>query len=176
MNLALQFLHSWDPDRLESVIQGHSVTGAGKRVDALLVSAGLVRSVCLVEIKTHRTGLLRKKPYRPEVWSASSELSGAIAQCQAAAEEARDNLGSVLRGRDEEGTETGETAFVVRPRTVLVIGSLAEFTSSMGINHKRYRAFDALRRTMTDPEIVTYDQLYERARMSLDLLQRSDDS
>ena len=62
----------------------------------------------------------------------------------------------------------------VRPRSVLVIGSLQEFKSDAGVNYKRYRAFDSLRRTLSDPDVVTYDELFERARLSLDILQGRD--
>lgn len=174
MNLALQFLNPWDPEKLERTIRGHSVDHRGKRVDALLTTAGLMRSLCLVELKTHRTPLLKSETYRAEAWPASPELSGGIAQCHATAEAARDEFDAVLRRRDRDGAETGESALAVRPRSVLIIGSLAEFRTKSGVNHKRFQSFEMLRRTLVEPEIVTYDELFERARLSLRLLVQGD--
>ncbi len=70
--------------KLEQVVAGHSVKGAGKRVDALLSSNGMISSLCFAEIKTHRKPLLRrvKMPYRPDAWAISDELAGGIAQLQ----------------------------------------------------------------------------------------------
>jgi len=33
-----------------------------------------------------------------------------------------------------------------------------------GVNQERYRSFELFRRNTTSPEIITFDELYERAR------------
>ena len=42
----------------------------------MLKTAGIVNSLCLVEIKTPDTPLLETTPYRSDCWAASRELSG----------------------------------------------------------------------------------------------------
>ncbi len=70
-----QLLTSWSDEKLEQVVVGASVRTAGKRTDALLRTAGRIRSMVFTEIKTHRTALLQGE-YRSVVgqrrqsWSA----------------------------------------------------------------------------------------------------------
>ena len=49
-------------------------------------------------------------------------------------------------------------------KSFLVIGSLNEFVGEHGINEDKLRSFELLRKNTTSPEIITFDELYERAR------------
>jgi len=57
-----------------------------------------------------------------------------------------------------------ENAFLVRPPSIVVIGNLEEFGTDYGINEPKYRSFELFRRQLMAPEILTFDELYERAR------------
>ena len=50
------------------------------------------------------------------------------------------------------------------PKSFLVVGSLKEFVGEHGVNAERYRSFELFRRNTLSPEIITFDELYERAR------------
>jgi len=162
LGLAPQVLLSWEEGALEQTIVGRSITFPGKRVDALLHSAGALSSVCLVEIKRHDTQLMEPDCYRAGAWQAAKELAGGIAQSHA-------NVSGMIREhevlthRDRSGFTTGKTAYVCRPRSYLVIGSLTEFTRGQEVNEGRFRSFENLRRSISDPEILTFDELYQRA-------------
>lgn len=161
--LGYLFLSSLDDKKLENVVQGHSVASHGKRVDALMKTHGLIASLCFVEIKTHDTKLLSSKPYRAGCWSPSAELVGAIAQVQGTVHGAVEQIGAKFVGKDKNGFPTGEEAFNLQPRSFLVIGSLSEFMGEHGVNAEQYRSFELYRRNTTWPEIITFDELYERA-------------
>lgn len=158
------FTSQLDHRTLEQVVAGTSVAGHGKRVDALLRTRGRISSLCFVEIKTPATPLLERNAYRPEAWPASRELAGAIAQAHRTVQLAEQSIGTRLEPRDEGGDPTGERAFLFRPRSVLVIGRLDEFQSEKGINEPKFSSFELLRRQMSSPEVMTFDELYERAR------------
>lgn len=163
--LSIQFLHSWDPERLEQSVVGASVGSHGKRPDALLRTAGALSALALIEIKTHRTPLLSSGEIRPGAWSVSSAVTEGVAQCQTTVDETVRRLGPQLVSKDENGFER-DTTFVCRPRSILIIGSLRQFLSnSEKVNPDKYESFERLRRSLRDPEIVTFDELYERARM-----------
>jgi hypothetical protein len=162
------FTSGWNQRRLEQVVAGYSVAGSGKRADALLKTRGLVSSLCFVEIKTHSTPLLESSPYRPEAWAISRELAGGIAQVQRTILSAEAQIGKKLEGRDATGHPTGELAFLVRPRSVVVAGNLREFQDAKGISESKFTSFEMFRRATQTPEIVTYDELYERARFIVD--------
>jgi len=149
---------------LELAVRGHDLVSAGKRADAVLKTAGIVSSLCLVEIKTPQTPLLGTEPYRPECWQPSKELGGGIAQAQKTVQKTLENLGSEIRPIDHDGNPTGEVLFSYRPKSFLLIGRLSEFESAGGINREKFSSFELLRRNMTEPEIITFDELLERAR------------
>lgn len=150
--------------KLEQVVHGHTVSAHGKRVDALLRTRGVISSLCFVEIKTHRTDLLKKEPYRTGCWAASDELSGGVAQVQGSVALATDSIRTKLAIDDELGNPTGEEAFNYAPKSFLVIGRLNEFVNDHGVNQDRYRSFELFRRNTDNPEVITFDELYERAR------------
>lgn len=150
--------------KLEQVVQGHSITNYGKRVDALLRTRGIISSLCFVEIKTHKTTLLQSKPYRSGCWAASDELAGGIAQVHGTVASAADTIRTKLALEDKEGFPTGEEAFNFLPRSFLVIGSLGQFVGKHGISQEQYRSFELFRRNTVSPEVITFDELYERAR------------
>lgn len=158
------YLSALDDRKLEQVVQGHHIGTSGKRVDALMKTKGLISSLCFVEIKTHRTALLREKPYRAGCWAPSSELAGAVSQVQGTVSSATATLKGKLELTDSLGNPTGEEAFNYQPRAFLVVGNLHEFVGDTGVNEDQYRSFELFRRNVISPEIITFDELYGRAQ------------
>jgi hypothetical protein len=157
-------LSALDDKKLEQVVHGHTVSEHGKRIDALLRSRGVISSLCFVEIKTHKTPLLQNQPYRQGCWAPSSELSGGVSQVQGTVALATESIRTRLSLTDNDGNPTGEDAFNFLPKSFLVIGSLQEFVGDHGVNQERYRSFELFRRNIARPEIITFDELFERAR------------
>jgi len=158
------FLSGLDDKKLEQVVLGYSVVTHGKRIDAIMKTKGIISSLCFIEIKTHVTELLESKPYRSGCWAPSKELAGAIAQVQGTVASAVENLSSKINPSDKEGNPTGEEIFNYQPKSYLVIGSMNEFVSENGVNKDKLRSFELLRKNTSNPEIITFDELYERAR------------
>ncbi len=150
--------------KLEQVIQGSDVSQSGKRADAVLKTTGAVNSLCLVELKTHKTALLKKDAYRADCWQASDELGGGIAQAQKTTQKTLENLSTELNGKDDEGNPTGEIVYSYQPKSYLIVGCLSEFVTEHGINKEKFASFELLRKNMTSPEVITFDELLERAR------------
>jgi hypothetical protein len=96
------------------------------------------------------------------------ELSGSVAQCQETLRAASEVLDTHHRFTDEQGNPTGQELMSVQPKSFLVIGNLSQFQSEHGVNSARYRAFEDFRRNLRQPEILTFDELYERARFIVD--------
>jgi len=172
ISLAAQLLTSWDPSRLEQLVAGSSISGPGKRVDALLETSGRIRALVFAEIKHHETDLLASKPYRSGCWTPSAELTGAVVQAQQTVDIAVHAIGTQLRDTDEEGAETGEAVHVVRPRSFVVAGQLDQFRGPSGVHTAKYRSFELHRRNLYEPEIVTFDELLARAEWHISLAER----
>lgn len=158
------FLSELDDKKLEQVVQGYSVDTQGKRVDALMKTKGIISNLCFVEIKTHVTNLLDIKEYRSGCSAPSKELAGAIAQVQGTVAAAIENLSSKIDPTDKEGNPTGEEIFNYQPKSYLVVGRMDEFVTTSGVNRAKLRSFELLRKNTLNPEIITFDELYERAR------------
>ena len=158
------FLSGLNDKKLEQVVQGNTVGSHGKRVDALMKTKGLISNLCFVEIKTHMTTLLESKPYRSGCYAPSRELSQAVSQVQGSVRLAVESLSSRINIADEDGNQTGEEIYNYEPNSFLVIGSLDQFSNENGVNEDKYRSFELFRKNTLNPEIITFDELYERAK------------
>ena len=158
------FLTELDDKKLEQVVQGFDLHQHGKRVDAVMKTRGIISNLCFVEIKTNQTKLLEEKPYRPGCYAPSKELAGAISQVQGSVAAATKSLEEKLSIHDKLGNPTGEEIYNYQAKSYLVIGNLSEFITEHGVNEDMLRSFELLRKNTVSPEILTFDELYERAR------------
>lgn len=171
LNLGAMFLTRLDRSKLEQVVVGASIAGPGKRSDAVMRTAGRIRSMVLAEIKTHRTPLLATSEYRSGCWAASADLAGAVAQAHGTVHRAVTQIGERLAATADDGSEIpGDFTYLVRPRSFLVIGDLAQLSGQGGGDHPdKVRSFELYRRQLMEPEIITFDELLARAEWSVSL-------
>ncbi|MFD0274638.1 Shedu anti-phage system protein SduA domain-containing protein [Kitasatospora sp. NPDC127111] len=157
---------SIDDGKLERITTGASIFGgAGKRIDAIMRSKGLISSMLFCEIKTHKTELLAGTPYRSGVYQASKELGGGVAQVQKTANKAQQLISRQFLDRiyEDDGTPIEVGLSTTRPRQVVVIGSLQEFIQNGAVNPEKISSFELYRTSIQDVEIITFDELYQRA-------------
>ncbi|MCA9346926.1 DUF4263 domain-containing protein [Candidatus Saccharibacteria bacterium] len=135
-----------------------NVTGSGgERGDFLQRTAANVSFTVLVEMKKPATALLHGTQYRNGAWRPSDELSGGAAQLQT------NSLTWEVEGSrtdgNRDGVEGGHNAFTVRPKSILIIGN----TSQLDTRDKK-NSLELFRRNLKNPEVLTFDELLERAR------------
>lgn len=166
-----QLYTSWDERRLEQVVAGSSIAREGKRADALMRTSGVVRWMTFAEFKHHKTDLLDRTEYRPGAWRVSPEVAGGVAQAQATVRRAIQDIGEVLRSKAADGSDIpDDMTFLTRPRSFLVVGQLTQLLGEEGGPHQeKIRSFELFRRGLTDPEIVTFDELLARAEWVVDV-------
>lgn len=154
-------------ERLEQITTGADLfSGAGKRVDAAMRTRGLVNSLLFTEIKHQNTPLLAKAAYRPpDVYRPSSEMGGAVAQVQKTVHKAVRGLADLHAVHDSTGEFRLEVATIM-PRQVVVIGHLRQLLGDdeSRVNQERLSSFDLYRRSQLGVDILTFDELLERAR------------
>lgn len=175
ISLAGQLLTSWDSGKLEQVVAGFSIAGAGKRTDALLRTSGRIRSLVFAEIKHHETPLLGGE-YRPGCWAPSTELAGGVTQVQQTVFMAARQIGDRLADTDPEGAETGETTSLVRPRSYLIVGHLDQLRGASGVHRPKHQSFELYRRNLYEPEVITFDELLARAEWHVAVAERGRDA
>lgn len=166
--LAYVFTTSLDDKDLQQTLRGSSLFKSGKIPDGIMKTRAAINALCLVEIKKSGTQLLKQGSYRSGTWAPTAELSGAVAQSQENVRAALDELGVQHRVADGDGYLTGEELYSVQPRSFLVVGNLNEFRGEHGVNVARFRSFEDFRRNIRQPEIITFDELYERAKFIVD--------
>jgi len=156
-------------DKLETRTTGAAHGQAGKTADGLMRTRAEISQYVLIEIKRDATALLQVDKYRSGCWAVSGELSAAVTQAQKTAHDfAHNRFRDLLTDRD--GNENGEAVYSVQPRSYLVAGNTSELRS----NGDKIACFELYRRNIRSPEILTFDELFERARCIVDNI--SDDS
>jgi hypothetical protein len=119
----------------------------------------------LVEIKKPDTAIFKQsRGGRAGTWEFSSEFTSAVSQI---IEQKAEWLAFAQTGEhfDRTGTMTLE-ARTRNAKSILVIGSMDEFTRSGNLREERVMrdTFELFRRDMRSIDIVTFDELLERAR------------
>lgn len=153
--------------RLEQVLKGSTFLESGKRPDGILKTLGIIQFLNIVEIKTPQKPLMKTAAYRDQTWPVSSELSSAVSQCQQYERASVQTLNEFFELKDEEGNRTSEEVFNFNPKCFLVIGNMSnEFSNEEGkiLNPDKLSCFEYYRKNLLIPEIITFDQLYYRAK------------
>jgi len=143
----------------KAYIGGKSIDNTGGKIVDFLYQNKITHNISLIEIKTPETKLLGRE-YR-NVYTISSELSGAINQLLLYKDEIQKNCFSVLRD---------ETSQLINPKCILIIGKL----NDSNMNEKGKKSFEIFRRDLKDIEIVTYDELFGKIKLFLNLFFKKD--
>lgn len=138
---------------------GESYQGTGKqRGEFLARTSGHDSFTVVVEIKKPQTEIFaeREQKYRSGVPIFSSEFIGGVSQAQVNSR-TWDTEGS-QRSADRELLEP-RGIFTIAPLSILVVGSTTQFEKGY-----RRQSFELFRRNVHNPEILTFDELFARAK------------
>lgn len=144
---------------------GQNLEGKGtQKGDFLMNSEAIVKYTVLVEIKKPSTKLFSYKSgevvkYRNGAILLSGELIGGTTQIQANARTWA--FHSKLPDKIIEGIES------VEPKGILIIGHTQELS-----NKDMIETFEGFRKSLTHPKILTYDELFQRAKY---IVQKNDE-
>ena len=134
---------------------GSNITGSGgQRGDFLTNTEAVSKYTCLVEIKKPTANLLQNTQYRNGAWGISNELAEAVSQIQVNCAQ-----WEIYDSRFEQNRERLSNTITVSPKGIVVIGNTSELNC-----WNKQNSFERFRREIRNPEIITYDELYERTR------------
>jgi hypothetical protein len=141
----------------KAYVGGKGVSNTGGGLLDFLLRQAVLENVALLEIKTPATLLLQRSAYRTGVYGPSDDLGGGIAQIATYRQ-------SLLTEFNALGREESFEAF--NPRSVLLIGSVERELDEKN----RRKSFELFRNGLRDVDVVTYDELFARARALREVL------
>jgi hypothetical protein len=133
----------------EAYVGGKTIDNQNGKFNDFLIKNSLSDNVSFLEIKTHKTRILEKNPYRGEdVFSATKELTGSIVQVL----NQRDNFQKEFyatkgKSRNKDSFETFNS------KCIVLIGSTKD------LNENQKYSFELYRSNSRDVEILTFDEL-----------------
>lgn len=156
------------PTQTQPHYGGTRVSGRGtQKGDFLQRTEAETKFTVLVEIKRPNTLVLGHQQYRNGAHELGSQLTGGVTQLQAncrtweiEGSQSEDNREALLK----------QKIFTVQPKGILVIGH----TNQLDKISKR-NTFELFRRNIINPEIITYDELFERAKFIVESTKENGD-
>lgn len=143
----------------EAFLGGKSIHNTGGNNADFMFRNQVTGNALIVEMKTPATRLTANTPYRNNAYAPSKELAGAVQQILQDLYTLRQSYASLLGDKPPEFR-------VFKPKLLLIIGNL-----SREADVDRVRSFELFRNSMPDVEVITFDELVEKARLLLALFE-----
>ncbi len=140
-------------------VGGKSIDNTGSRIIDFLFKKDLLDSVVLIEIKTPTTPLVGPK-YRDNAYSISTDLTGTINQVLAYKEGLTREYATIALNSEKQFG-------VFNPRTIVIAGSLEDEK----LTKAQKKSFEMFRCDLRNVEIITFDELFDRIKHIIDLVQ-----
>lgn len=137
-------------------VGGKSLSNTGGNLVDFIYRNELTNNVALIEIKTPKSQLMQTTRYRDNVVAVSTELNGAV--------------GQILNYKHElqkSTSDSGDEYHVFDPKGVIVIGNL----KNEQMDSVTRKSFELFRRQLKDAEVVTFDELFQKLRNMMNLLE-----
>ncbi len=143
-------------------VGGKGINGRGGNTADFLFKNSLTEDAALVEIKTPATGLLDHEKYRNNTWAPTRELSGGVQQALVNRYKLIEDYKSLWAEDEQPSFKTFD------PKATLIIGNIKR---ELAQPSKR-RCFEQYRRNLRNVEVVTFDEVYDKAATLVRLLER----
>jgi hypothetical protein len=138
-------------------VGGQTLAGTGDTITDFLVKNGISNNAALFEIKTPGTPLLNKTPYRGQLYTPSSDLSGAVNQML---DQRREFQKDIARIKESSRIYDLETYAL---HGVLIVGTTPE-----GVDQQK--SFELFRGNSKDITIITFDELLAKLKLLQEFL------
>ncbi|MDD3006359.1 MAG: DUF4263 domain-containing protein [Candidatus Pacebacteria bacterium] len=144
----------------QAYVGGKEIFNTNGKVTDFLFRNKLTDNLAIIELKTHKTELLSKKPYRgDDVYSLSEELSGAVNQVL---DQRQNLLNDFYALRCKTGNTNQFESY--NSRCLIIAGKIEDLPK----NGKR--SFEIFRNNLHGVEIVTFDEVLEKMETFVSLI------
>ncbi len=120
---------------------------------------GDTRFTVLVELKRPDTPLFETAGNRSKTWRLSKDITNSISQILTQKAEWE------IKSQTEQFDSSGELIYekTIDPKTILVIGNTSQFKGTDRESVIKAKTFELFRRNSRNIEIITFDELFEKA-------------
>ncbi|PWK90972.1 uncharacterized protein DUF4263 [Lentzea atacamensis] len=145
----------------EVYLGGKNTANKGGNVADFLYRNHLTDNAVIVEIKTPRTALTGEKTYRNNAYAPSPEMAGAVQQILQDLYTLRSDYKSLHGDRVPDFR-------IFAPRLLLIIGNISKEKEA---DIDRVRSFELFRKELREIDVVTFDELVDKARQMLNIFE-----
>jgi len=139
----------------KAYVGGKDIHNAKGKITDFIYKNRFTKGVAIIEIKTHKTSLLYQRVYRkPDVFSISRQLTGAINQVLDQKDTYQKNYNTITKGKEVES---------FNPVCIVLAGQLLDIKPSA------YKSLELFRNNCKDIMVVTFDELLNRIEMVLEI-------
>ncbi|HEY9692442.1 MAG TPA: Shedu immune nuclease family protein [Oculatellaceae cyanobacterium] len=146
----------------QTYVGGKGIDNIGGSILDFLLINKLTRNTALIEIKTPVTNLLTNTEYRNGVYNPSHDLSGAVNQVSSCRHSLTKNYQQLIYNSDKHFE-------VFNPVCMVIIGHTNQLD-----NEDLRSSFELHRANYRDIQILTYDEMFEKIKILIDLLEGPD--
>lgn len=143
----------------QAYVGGKSIDNKDGNVVDFLFKNKLSGNVLLIEIKTPMTSIIGKAYRENKTYCVSSELSGSAIQILNYKDQLQKNYNDLSKG--------GSIFQTFNPKCMVVIGKLL----NGDLSGEQKRSFELYRNDSKQVEVITYDELFQKVKMLVDLLE-----
>lgn len=147
----------------EASISGTDLAGRGQEFADFLT--GCENFTVLVELKRPDTNLFGPDSNRSGCWKLSNDLIGAVSQIL------EQKASWQIESEGDNNFDTNGDPIIQKtfdPKTILIIGNTSQFAGDNRENRTKAKTFELFRRDSRNIEILTYDEVYKRAKYLID--------
>lgn len=141
----------------EASVSDSDLDGSNTAITDFLL--GSTDFTVLVEVKRPDTPLFDGGKNRSKSWRISAKVFDAVSQILA--QKVAWEIKSVGKNYDRQGNEIHQSTS--DPKSILIIGSASQFHDNPRDKEIKQKTFELFRRDSRGVEMLTYDELYERA-------------
>lgn len=138
--------------RDQAHVGGRKLSGSGETITDFLVKNRISNNAALLEIKTPGTPLLKRKAYRENLYTPSSDLSGAVSQML----DQKNKFQKEVAALKENSRIPDLESYAVHG--VLVIGTTPQ-------DVEQQKSFELFRGNSKDITIITFDELLTKLKL-----------
>lgn len=147
----------------KAYIGGKGIDNRGGKYPDVLMKTALTSNLLILELKTPQTTIVGGKYRPPNVYGPSPELAGAVVQATRYKDTLLKQFMSLRHESDEDGV-----FHALMPQCVVVAGH----TDQLSERAKR-ESFELFRNNLRECNVITYDELFEKTRCLIELLEGS---